>query len=95
MMLSDVRDHDPGEGSWQVQIADARSLPDPKGTYTAVITSPPYPNRHDYTRVFGVELLFEFLDWERLRMLRYQSFTPTRRRGRYGRLLTGTNPRAL
>lgn len=73
-MLSDVRDHDPGEGCWQVQIADARSLPDPKETYTAVITSPPYPNRHDYTRVFGVELLFEFLDWERLRMLRYQSF---------------------
>lgn len=74
MMLSDVRDHEPDAGVWRVQIADARSLPDLDGDYTAVITSPPYPNRHDYTRVFGVELLFEFLDWERLRMLRYQSF---------------------
>lgn len=74
MMLSDVLDHKPSEGRWRVRIADARSLPDNNETYTAVITSPPYPNRHDYTRVFGVELLFEFLDWERLRMLRYQSF---------------------
>lgn len=74
MMMSDVRDHEPGEGRWRVQIADARSLPELDGTCTAVITSPPYPNRHDYTRVFGVELLFEFLDWERLRVLRYQSF---------------------
>lgn len=53
---------------------DARSLPDADGTYSAVITSPPYPNRHDYTRVFGVELMFGFLDWERTRQLRYQSF---------------------
>lgn len=52
----------------------ARQLPDPDGTYTAVITSPPYPNRHDYTRVFGVELMFEFLDWEANRALRHQSF---------------------
>lgn len=35
---------------------DARSLPLPSGSVQAVITSPPYPNRHDYTRVFGVEL---------------------------------------
>jgi hypothetical protein len=39
-----------------------------------VITSPPYPNRHDYTRIFGVELMFGFLDWEQTRQLRYQSF---------------------
>ena len=42
--------------------------------YSAVITSPPYPNRHDYTRVFGVELMLAFLDWEGTRKLRYQSF---------------------
>ncbi len=39
---------------------------------SAVITSPPYPNRHDYTRVFGVELMFGFLDWDGTRNLRYQ-----------------------
>lgn len=54
--------------------ADARRLPDAASTYSAVITSPPYPNRHDYTRVFGVELMFGFLDWEKTRRLRYQSF---------------------
>ena len=53
---------------------DARSLPDTNDKYSAVITSPPYPNRHDYTRVFGVELMFAFLDWEETRQLRYQSF---------------------
>ena len=74
MMLSDLRDNEFINGSWEVGLSDARSLPDGDGTYTAVITSPPYPNRHDYTRVFGVELMFGFLDWERLRELRYQSF---------------------
>lgn len=74
-MLSDVRDEEcGGSGHWKAEIADARVLPDPDGTYSAVITSPPYPNRHDYTRVFGIELMFEFLDWEKNRELRYQSF---------------------
>jgi hypothetical protein len=56
------------------QIADARYLPAENGTYSAVITSPPYPNRHDYTRVFGVELMFSFQNWEENKQLRYQSF---------------------
>lgn len=59
MMLSDVQKREPatvGDG-WTTRKADARTLPDPNDTYTAVITSPPYPNRHDYTRVFGVELV--------------------------------------
>jgi site-specific DNA-methyltransferase (cytosine-N4-specific) len=59
---------------WRVGQADARQLPDENATYSAVISSPPYPNRHDYTRVFGVELMFGLLDWEKTRQLRYQSF---------------------
>jgi hypothetical protein len=59
---------------WHSESADARSLPDRQASYSAVITSPPYPNRHDYTRVFGVELMFGFLDWAQTRQLRYQSF---------------------
>lgn len=55
------------------QLGDARSLSDSERSYSAVITSPPYPNRHDYTRVFGVELMFAFLDWEGTRDVRYQS----------------------
>ena len=74
-MLLDVHDGAPDcVAGWTADLADARALPDCDSTYSAVITSPPYPNRHDYTRVFGVELMFEFLDWNKNRELRYQSF---------------------
>ncbi len=63
----------PRRAEWHVGQSDARWLPDDDSTYSAVITSPPYPNRHDYTRVFGVELMFGFLDWAGTRALRYQS----------------------
>ena len=60
-MLLDVHGDAPDcVADWTAEIADARALPDCDSTYSAVITSPPYPNRHDYTRVFGVELMFEF-----------------------------------
>ena len=75
MMLSDVRETRLSkENSWKAGIADARKLPAPDAAYSAVITSPPYPNRHDYTRVFGIELMFLFLDWGKNRVLRQQSF---------------------
>ena len=74
-MLSDVGKtafrHD---RHWKARIGDARAIPASDGTFTAVITSPPYPNRHDYTRVFGVELMFMFHDWEANRTLRHQTF---------------------
>ena len=80
-MLSDLREDDDAEDDtaedanvWRIQRADARLLPDTDETYTAVITSPPYPNRHDYTRVFGIELMFAFLDSGQNRSLRHQSF---------------------
>jgi len=59
---------------WSVSKADARYLPLDDGEVTAIITSPPYPNRHDYTRVFGVELLLEFLNEKTIKTLRRQSF---------------------
>ena len=75
LMLEDLEEAPAQRGaSWHVRAGDARALPDAASTYSAVITSPPYPNRHDYTRVFGVELMFGFLDWEKTRQLRYQSF---------------------
>lgn len=75
LMMEDVRQAVfPPDGVWNVTMADARSIPDADNRYAAVITSPPYPNRHDYTRVFGVELMFAFLDWNSTRDLRYQSF---------------------
>jgi len=39
-----------------------------------VITSPPYPNRHDYTRVYFLELITGFIDTQKeLKNLRYSS----------------------
>ena len=75
MMLSDVRaTESQRDCRCEAWLADTRAMPAADGTYSAVITSPPYPNRHDYTRIFGVELLFAFHDWEANRALRYQTF---------------------
>lgn len=54
-MLGDVADYPgPAPTIWQ---DDARILEKAQGPYDLVITSPPYPNRHDYSRVFHIELL--------------------------------------
>ena len=75
MMLSDVCDTAPQDNRyWEARVADARVMPASDAEYSAVITSPPYPNRHDYTRIFGVELMFAFHNWEANRALRYQTF---------------------
>ena len=74
-MLADVETVKLSRDSrWNNHIADARQLPLPDNTCDAIITSPPYPNRHDYTRVFTVELMFGLLNWEQTRDLRYQTF---------------------
>ena len=74
LMLADLRGvPGPPKGEWCGRVADARRLPVEDGSCAAVITSPPYPNRHDYTRVFGVELMFGFLNWQGTRNLRYQT----------------------
>lgn len=73
-MLSDIEASRCSDLRWEARLADARRLPEDARRFSAVITSPPYPNRHDYTRVFGVELMTFFLDWQQNRSLRYQSF---------------------
>lgn len=76
-MISDVRHratHSRGSGRWEVIQADARFPPTTLGKLSAVICSPPYPNRHDYSRVFAPELLLTFCDEEDLKQLRYSSF---------------------
>ncbi len=75
-MLEDLRlaPSKRGANLCKAGLGDARFLPSDLGRFSAVICSPPYPNRHDYTRVFAPELLLEFLDDEDLKVLRYGSF---------------------
>jgi DNA modification methylase len=68
--LGDTPSH--GHGA-QIHCADARALPLEDGSIDAVITSPPYPNRHDYTRVFAVELELGFALGESVKNLRYRA----------------------
>ncbi len=62
---------EPTRGSAQIHHADARALPLRDCSVDAVITSPPYPNRHDYTRVFAVELELGFSLGDSVKALRY------------------------
>lgn len=53
---------------------DARETMFEPTSFSAVITSPPYPNRHDYTRVYLLELVTGFIDTQKeIKTLRYHS----------------------
>jgi tRNA G10 N-methylase Trm11 len=58
---------------WMVKLADARNVALDQ-TVDLVISSPPYLNRHDYTRVFALELALAFVETATdLIQLRYQT----------------------
>ena len=55
------------------RLADARKLPTTR-KFDAVITSPPYPNRHDYTRIYSLEMIFDFITSnDELKAIRYET----------------------
>ncbi len=57
-------------------LGDSRQYPEEikEKKFDAVLTSPPYPNRHDYTRIYQLELLVGFLnDNESIKKLRYNT----------------------
>ena len=57
-MLSEVMTISPTNGLvFKVSDGDARKLKLPRSRFDGLITSPPYPNRHDYSRIFHIELL--------------------------------------
>jgi len=61
------------ERNWQALLGDARKLSSNQ-KFDAVISSPPYLNRHDYTRVFSLELSLACLrSHQELKELRYRS----------------------
>lgn len=57
-----------------VWAGDARDLANLKFIQkpTAIITSPPYPNRYDYTRTYSLELCFHFVrNFDEMKALRF------------------------
>ncbi len=79
-MLADVTITQSRTGRWQVYRQDARNLEALRETHPqldagcqAVVTSPPYPNRHDYSRIFQIELLTLGLDETDIFNLRHES----------------------
>jgi DNA modification methylase len=55
------------------KLGDARKLSTSR-QFDAVITSPPYPNRHDYTRIYSLEMVFDFVkNNEELKKIRYET----------------------
>jgi len=74
-MLSDI-EHSNSQNNTKskAQIGDARKICFPSSSFDAVITSPPYLNRHDYTRVYILELAIAFLKSEgEIKRLRYKT----------------------
>jgi len=55
------------------ELSDSRNFIAPR-KFDAIITSPPYPNRHDYTRIYSIELIFDFVkNNDQLKQIRYDT----------------------
>ena len=55
------------------ELSDSRKFSTRK-KFDAIITSPPYPNRHDYTRIYGLEMIFNFVkNNSELKQIRYDT----------------------
>jgi len=57
----------------RARLADARKLPLPASSIDGLISSPPYANRHDYSRVFHIDLLLLGLPEPEVTKLRHGS----------------------
>ena len=76
----------------RARLADARKLPLRAESVDGLITSPPYPNRHDYSRVFHIDLLLLGLpesDVTKLRQESIRSHVEARGPNGYKRRLKG------
>lgn len=75
-LISDVKIFKYSGASARATIGDARKYPSfiKEESYDAILTSPPYPNRHDYTRIYELELLLGFINSNQtLKNLRYDT----------------------
>ncbi|OGN89326.1 MAG: hypothetical protein A2158_01325 [Chloroflexi bacterium RBG_13_46_14] len=76
-MLSNLSSNEDGNKKSRVIVkakqGDARNLLT-KRKFDAIITSPPYPNRHDYTRIYSLEMAFDYISNNQdLKLLRYKT----------------------
>jgi tRNA G10 N-methylase Trm11 len=51
-----------GSELWYAELDDARYKSEKNGVVDYVISSPPYLNRHDYTRIFTLEMALHFVE---------------------------------
>ena len=75
-LINDVQTIKYSGASAKAIIGDAREYPSfiKEKSYDAILTSPPYPNRHDYTRIYELELLIGFINSNvTLKNLRYDT----------------------
>ena len=79
-LIDDIGKTQPVPGFWKAYQQDARQLEQFQeyrhqlaGGCQAIVTSPPYPNRHDYSRVFQIELLTLGMQESDIFSLRYNS----------------------
>jgi len=49
-------------GKAEIVLGDARDTKLPSNKFNAIITSPPYLNRYDYSRIYALELCLNFVD---------------------------------
>ena len=60
--------------SWRMMTGDVRKMELSDSSVELIVTSPPYLNKTDYTRVYSLELCLHFVEnFEQLRQLRYDS----------------------
>lgn len=74
--IDEVKSFNYSSSSVKAILGDARDYPDEvkDKRYEAILTSPPYPNRHDYTRIYELELLVGFINNNQsLKSLRYET----------------------
>jgi hypothetical protein len=69
----DIKNAKPNKKLAKAIVRDSRYF-NTKMLFDAVITSPPYPNRHDYTRIYLLELAFGFINEDdKIKKLRYKT----------------------
>lgn len=76
-MIEDVenfnKESKSGKAVASAELSDSRNLSGDR-LFDAIITSPPYPNRHDYTRIYGLEMIFNFVkNNNELKKIRYDT----------------------